>query len=146
MLLQNNTQVTFGLNVKLTFDNGTTKVGSVKEGDYLLLKFLYNGEKLMRACQVTTIQPVQLDTQPISYAASLIVDCSTKFNAERLRISAKDILNIRFVDKDFIDALAPDYEITEDMINKDAIPSTPEKLYQTSGVGVAGVDEARILR
>ena len=100
----------------------------------------------MRACQVTTIQPVQLDTQPISYAASLIVDCSTKFNAERLRISSKDILNIRFVDKDFIDALAPDYEITEDMINKDAIPSTPENLYQTSGVGVAGVDEARILR
>ena len=50
------------------------------------------------------------------------------------------------MDKDFIESIAPEYNITEDMINQDAIPSTPEDPAQTSGVGVAGVDEARILR
>ena len=146
MLLQNNTQVKFELDVKLTFDNGTTKVGTIKEGDYLLLRFLYNGEKLMRACQVTTIQPVQLDTQPISYAASLIVDCSTKFGGERLKVASKDILDIRMVDKDFMDSLEPDFIVTDDMINQPSIPETPKKPFQKPGVEIAGVSSAYIVR
>lgn len=146
MLLQNNTQVIFSLDVKLTFDNGTTKVGILKANDYILLRFKYNGNKLLRACRIVDIQPVILTTQPESYAASLVVDCSTKFSAERVRVASKDILNFRIVDKDFIDSLAPNYEITDDMINQDVIPATPQELYQRPGVGIAGVGEARLLR
>lgn len=146
MLLTNNTQVIFTLDVKLTFDNGTTKRGTVKEGDYLLLKFRYDGQKLYRACKVVYIQPVQLNTQPISYTASIIADCSTKFNAQRLRIAAGDILDIRFVDKDYIESLAPDYIVDEDLIKLDAIPATPEEDFKKPGVGTAGVEEARLLR
>lgn len=146
MLLQNNTQVIFSLKVKLTFDNCTTKVCNVNVGDYLLLRFRYNGNKMLRACRVVAIQPVILDTQPESYAASLIVDCSTKFRAERLKVPSINILNIRVVDKEFVDSLAPDYEVTEDMVNKDALAAIPEELPEIPGVGIAGIGVARIIR
>ena len=45
MLLENNTQVLFAVDVRLTFDNSTTKRTIVEEGDYLLMKFMYNGIK-----------------------------------------------------------------------------------------------------
>lgn len=146
MLIQNNTQLLFSLNVNLTFDNGSTKACKVNPGDYLLLKFRYNGNKLMRACKVVAIQPIILDTQPESYAASLLVDCSAKFNAERLKVASVDILNIRRVDRDFIESLAPDFAVTEEMINADTLPAVPEELYKRPGAGVAGVGEARIIR
>lgn len=146
MLIQNNTQLLFSLYVSLTFDNGSTKDCKVNPGDYLLLKFRYNGNKLYRACKVLGIQPIILNTQPESYAASLLVDCSTKFNAERLKVSSMDILNIRRVDADYIASLAPEFNVTEDMINADATPATPDELYKRPGVEIAGVGEARIIR
>ena len=94
MLLENNTQVLFAVDVRLVFDNSTTKRVVVEEGDLLLMKFMYNGNKLKRACRVVSIDPVILETQPVSYAASLTVDCSTKFGAERLKVASKDILDI----------------------------------------------------
>ena len=54
-LLQNNTQVIFSVNVALTFDDGTTKKDTIEVGDYLLLKFNYDGNKLSRACRVVDI-------------------------------------------------------------------------------------------
>lgn len=146
MLLENNTQVLFAVNVKLTFDNNTKKEVVVEEGDYLLMKFMYNGNKLKRACRVVAINPVVLDTQPVSYTASLIVDCSTKFGAERLKVASKDILDIRMVDKDFMESLEPDFNITDDMINQPSIPETPKKPFQKPGVEIAGVDAAFIIR
>ena len=146
MLLQNNTEVLFSLMVKLTFDTGETKVAQVNVDDYLLLKFNYDGSKYMRACQVADIVPVMLTTQPISYTATLVIDCSTKFQAERLRVATKDILNIKKVSKDYIDSLAPDYVITDDMFDGDYIPATPAEIYMIPGIDVGGVSYARILR
>lgn len=146
MLLENNTQVLFAVDVKLTFDNNIKKEVVVEEGDYLLMKFMYNGNKLKRACRVVAINPVILDTQPVSYTASLTVDCSTKFGAERLKVASKDILDIRMVDKDFMESLEPDFNITDDMINQPSIPETPKKPFQKPGVEIAGVDAAFIIR
>ena len=146
MLLQNNTEVLFSLMVKLTFDTGETKVAQVNVDDYLLLKFNYDGSKYMRACQVADIVPVMLTTQPISYTATMVIDCSTKFQAERLRVATKDILNIKKVSKDYIDSLAPDYVITDDMFDGDYIPATPAETYMIPGIDVGGVSYARILR
>lgn len=145
MLLQNNTQILFSLNIKLSFDTGVTKVGTVEAGDYLLLKFNYDGNKYKKACKIVDIQPIVLSTQPVSYSAILIVDCSGKFSAERLKVASKDILDFRIVTKEFIDSLAPDYEITDDMFDGNATPIVPKEIYKIPGVGVAGVDEARIL-
>lgn len=146
MLIQNNTQIQFSLDVNLEFDNGSTKHVVVKEGDYLLIYFRYNGMKLRRACYVNAIRPIVLDTQPESYAAEFICDCSSKWSAERLRIACKDILNLRKVDKDYIESMAPDYEITDDLLNQDALPPLPEEIYQTSAIGEAGIGYAELLR
>ena len=146
MLLQNSTEVLFSLCVKLTFDTGETKVVTVNTDDYLLLKFNYDGSKYSIACRVVDIVPVMLTTQPISYTATLVVDCSTKFQAERLRVAAKDILNIKKVSKDYVDSLAPEYTITEDMFDGDYIPATPSEIYMIPGINAGGVEFARILR
>ena len=146
MLLQNNTEVLFSLMVKLTFDTGETKVAQVNVDDYLLLKFNYDGSKYTRACQVVDIMPVMLTTQPISYTATLVIDCSTKFQAERLRVATKDILDIKKVSKDYVDSLAPDYNITDDMFDGDYIPATPSATYMIPGISVGGVEYARVLR
>ena len=146
MLLENNTTVLFAVDVRLTFDNSTTKRVVVEEGDYLLMKFMYNGNKLKRACRVVAINPVILETQPVSYAASLMVDCSTKFGAERLKVASKDILDIRMVDKDFMDSLEPDFVVTDDMINQPSIPEAPKKPFQKPGVEIAGVSTACLVR
>lgn len=146
MLLQNNTEVLFSLMVKLTFDTGETKVAQVNVDDYLLLKFNYDGSKYTRACQVVDIMPVMLTTQPVSYTATLVIDCSTKFQAERLRVATKDILDIKKVSKDYVDSLAPDYNITDDMFDGDYIPATPSATYMIPGISVGGVGYARVLR
>ena len=146
MLLQNNTEILFSLMVKLTFDTGETKVAEVNVDDYLLLKFNYDGSKYTRACQVVDIVPVMLSTQPISYSATLVIDCSTKFQAERLRVATKDILDIRKVSKDYVESLAPDYIITEDMFDGDYIPTTPDNIFMILGISAGGVDQARVLR
>ena len=146
MLLQNNTEVLFSLGIKLTFDTGETKVGTVDVGDYLLLKFNYDGSKYSRACHVVDITPVMLTTQPVSYTATIVVDCSTKFQAQRLRVAAKDILDFKKVSADYIESLAPDYVITDDMFEGDALPATPDEVYKISGVSIGGIEEARLLR
>lgn len=146
MLLQNNTEVLFSLMVKLTFDTGETKVAQVNVDDYLLLKFNYDGSKYTRACQVVDIMPVMLTTQPVSYTATLVIDCSTKFQAERLRVATKDILDIKKVSKDYVDSLAPDYNITDDMFDGDYIPATPSATYMIPGISVGGVGYSRVLR
>lgn len=146
MLLQNNTEVLFSLMVKLTFDTGETKVAQVNVDDYLLLKFNYDGSKYTRACQVVDIMPIMLTTQPVSYTATLVIDCSTKFQAERLRVATKDILDIKKVSKDYVDSLAPDYNITDDMFDGDYIPATPSATYMIPGISVGGVGYARVLR
>lgn len=146
MLYQNNSQLKFHIHLDLLFDNGSRKKGTLDIGDYFLMKFRYDGNTLLRAVKIVNITPVILQTDPISYTATLLVDCSTKFSADRLKVAMKDILNFRRVDKDFIDALAPDYKVTEEMVNADAIPCTPEELYMRPGMDTAGMDQARLLR
>ena len=145
-LLQNNTQVIFSVNVALTFDDGTTKKDTIEVGDYLLLKFNYDGNKLSRACRVVDITPIVLNTQPESYAASLVVDCSDKFSGQRLKVACKNILNFRIVTKDYVDSLAPDYIVTDDMLNVDNLEPVPGDLEDKPGVGIAGVGEAMLVR
>ena len=145
-LLQNNTQVIFSVNVALTFDDGTTKKDTIEVVDYLLLKFNYDGNKLSRACRVVDITPIVLNTQPESYAASLVVDCSDKFSGQRLKVACKNILNFRIVTKDYVDSLAPDYIVTDDMLNEDNLEPVPGDLEDKPGVGIAGVGEAMLVR
>lgn len=145
-LLQNNTQVIFSVKVALTFDDGTTKKDTIEVGDYLLLKFNYDGNKLSRACRVVDITPIVLNTQPESYAASLVVDCSDKFSGQRLKVACKNILNFRIVTKDYVDSLAPDYIVTDDMLNEDNLEPVPGDLEDKPGVGIAGVGEAMLVR
>lgn len=145
-LLQNNTQVIFSVNVALTFDDGTTKKDTIEVGDYLLLKFNYDGNKLSRACRAVDITPIVLNTQPESYAASLVVDCSDKFSGQRLKVACKNILNFRIVTKDYVDSLAPDYIVTDDMLNEDNLEPVPGDLEDKPGVGIAGVGEAMLVR
>lgn len=145
-LLQNNTQVIFSVNVALTFDDGATKKDTIEVGDYLLLKFNYDGNKLSRACRVVDITPIVLNTQPESYAASLVVDCSDKFSGQRLKVACKNILNFRIVTKDYVDSLAPDYIVTDDMLNEDNLEPVPGDLEDKPGVGIAGVGEAMLVR
>lgn len=144
-LLQNNTQVIFSVDVALTFDDGTTKRDIIEVGDYLLLKFNYDGNKLAKACRVVDITPVILNTQPESYAASLIVDCSDKFSGQRLKVASKNILNFRIVNEEYIESLAPDYIITDDMLNEDALEPLPDDTEDIPGVGIAGVGEAMLI-
>lgn len=146
MLLENNTQVLFALNVLLSFDDNTTKSVVIEEGDYILMKFMYNGNKLKRAARIVSIDPIILDTEPVSYAATIIIDSSTKFGAERLKVASKDILDIRLVDHDFMIALEPDFNITDEMIAAPSIPETPKEPFQKPGVEIAGVDIAMFIR
>ena len=145
-LLQNNTQVIFSVDIALTFDDGTTKRSTIEVGDYLLLKFNYDGNKMTKACRVVDITPIVLNTQPESYAASLVVDCSDKFNGQRLKVACKNILNLRIVTKDYVDSLAPDYIVTDDMLNEDNLAPVPGDIEDRPGVGIAGVGEALLIR
>ena len=145
-LLQNNTQVIFSVDIALTFDDGTTKRSMIEVGDYLLLKFNYDGNKMTKACRVVDITPIVLNTQPESYAASLVVDCSDKFNGQRLKVACKNILNFRVVTKDYVDSLAPDYIVTDDMLDEDNLTPVPGDMEDRPGVGIAGVGEALLIR
>ena len=145
-LLQNNTQVILSVDIALTFDDGTTKRSTIEVGDYLLLKFNYDGNKMTKACRVVDITPIVLNTQPESYAASLVVDCSDKFNGQRLKVACKNILNYRIVNKDYVDSLAPDYAVTDDMMNEENLSPVPEDLEDKPGVGIAGVGQAMLIR
>lgn len=146
MLLENNTKVLFALDVILSFDDSTTKRTIIEEGDYILAKFMYNGNKLKRAARIVSIDPIILSTEPVSYAATLMLDCSTKFGAERIKVASKDILDMRLVDHDFMLSLEPDFEITDDMISQPSIPETPKEPFQRPGVEVAAVDIAGLIR
>lgn len=146
MLIQNNTIVNFSVDIVLTFDDSTTKRGTIEVGDYLLLKFNYDGNKLTKACRVVDITPIILNTQPESYTASIVVDCSDKFNGSRLKVACKNILNFRIVNKDFIDSLAPDYVVTDSMLEEDDLEPVPEDIEDRPGVGIAGVGEAMLVR
>lgn len=146
MLLENNTQVLFALNVLLSFDDSTTKSVVIEEGDLILMKFMYNGNKLKRAARIVSLDPIILDTEPVSYAATITIDSSTKFGAERLKVASKDILDIRLVDHDFMLSLEPDFMITDEMIAAPSIPETPKKPFQKPGVEIAGVDAAMFIR
>lgn len=146
MLIENNTQVLFAVEVKLVFDSGKKKDVVVEEGDYLIMQFMYNGNKLRRACRVIGIQPVILETQPVSYAASLIIDASEKFGAQRLRVASKDILDIRVVDEDFMKSLEPDFIISDEIMDGEDLVPTPKKPFQKPGVNIAGVDIAYVVR
>jgi len=145
-LLQNTTQVIFSVEVTLTFDDGTTKKDTINVGDYVLMKFMYDGNKFTKACRVVDITPIVLNTQPESYAASLVVDCSDKFSGQRLKVACKNILNFRVVNKDYVDSLAPDYVVTDEMLNEDALEPVPEDTEDIPGVGIAGVGEAMLIR
>lgn len=146
MLLQNNSQLLFSVDIRLLFDDGSTKSGVFNVNDYLLLKFNYNGNKLLKACKLLDIRPVVMNTQPESYSSKLVIDCSDKFAAKRLIIPTKDILNFRIVNKDFIDSLAPDYKVTEDMFKGDMLAPVPEEKYKRPGVNIGGVGQARFIR
>lgn len=146
MVIQNHTELDFTLEVRLTFDDATTKVAKIKEEDYLLLYFRYNGSKIMRACRVVKLIPVELETDPVSWGCSLLIDCATKFSSNRLKVSSKDILNIRVVSKDFIESLAPDYLVTEEMLRDGELAAVPEEIYRIPGVHIAGVDQAQYIR
>ena len=146
MLLVNNTEIQFTLHVHLEFDTGATKDVTINAGDYILIKFKYDGMTMYRACRVVDIQPIVLQTQPVSYASQFMIDCSTKFAAERLRVASKDILNVRIVNKDYIDSLAPDYVVTEGMVSQGALEPVPEEEYARPGVGIMGIGEARLIR
>lgn len=146
MLLQNTSQLLFSVEIRLLFDNGSTKNGIFNVNDYLLLKFNYNGNKLLKACKLVDIRPVIMNTQPESYTSKLIIDCSDKFSANRLIIPIKDILNFRIVNKDFIKSLAPDYKVTEDMFNGGTLTPIPDEKYKRPGVNIGGVGQMRIIR
>ena len=92
------------------------------------------------------ITPIVLNTQPESYAASLVVDCSDKFSGQRLKVACKNILNFRIVTKDYVDSLAPDYIVTDDMLNEGNLEPVPGDLEDKPGVGIAGVGEAMLVR
>ena len=140
-LLQNNTQVIFSVDIALTFDDGTTKRNMIEVGDYLLLKFNYDGNKMTKACRVVDITPIVLNTQPESYAASLVVDCSDKFNGQRLKVACKNILNFRVVTKDYVDSLAPDYIVTDDMLDEDNLTPVPGDMEDVLAISFTGMSK-----
>jgi hypothetical protein len=144
MLVSNTTSVLFGVDVNLKFDDGSTKECIVEEGDYLLLYFNYNGNKLRRACRVVDIKVAMYNTSPVSYSSTLTLDCSSTYGAERLKVSAADILNIRLVTKEYCESLAPHYNITDTMINQPNMELTEDTVFKTAGVGVAAVGLASV--
>lgn len=115
----------YAVEIDLTFSSGEVKKNIVQEGDYVLFCFLYNGQIYRKACRVIKIYFYELGTNPISYVASMVVDCYNKKGNVRLKIATKNILNMLLVNKAYIDALKPDYIVTDDHINGIIKPGDP---------------------
>lgn len=127
MLLKHDMQINWSLNIHLYFDDETEKSVEIKPEMYLLLKFRRNGNIYNKAGRVEMVNPVMLDTQPISYTGSIIMDFAGRFRSSNIRIPAKDILDIRVVSKAQIENLIHNYEITDNLFNPSVvIPDIPQ--------------------
>ena len=81
MLLTQTVEMLWDMKLTLTFDDGSIKEAVIKDGMYLLLKFRRNENTYIRAGRVIHVQPVLLDTQPISFTGLLVMDFSGKYKA-----------------------------------------------------------------
>lgn len=148
MLISQDIQLYWQLGLQLHFDDGSTKSGIIKDNDYLYVKFRRNNNTYIKAGRVVAVNPVMLDTQPVSFTGSLIMDFSGQFKASQVRLPAKDILDFRVVTKEQVDSLAPDYIVTEDMLNEDITPDPPAPPVEVEptvgGIDKAGIDTAKV--
>lgn len=146
MVLEQSVQMLWEMKLRLAFDNNTSKEAIIKEGMYLFLKFRRNENTYNRLGRVIDVQPVLLDTQPISFTGCLEMDFSGKYKASRIKIGGHDILNFRIVTQSQIDALGPDFVITDDMFEEDTVlPSIPDDISASNGVDFGGVDLAKVM-
>lgn len=143
LLIKNNHQMHWTLDLSLEFDDGTSKSTTLDSDMYILIKFRRNDNTYIRAGRIVEVSPVMLDTQPVSFTGSIIVDFSGSYNASRIAIPACDILNIRVCSKSQLETFAPTYKIEEKMFDESyIIPSNT--MLGGFGVGLSGVEIAKV--
>lgn len=120
-----NVRLLYAVEIDLTFSDGQVKKNILQEGDYILACFRYNGQIYRKACKIIRIEFFDLNTEPASYVASLVVDCYNKKGVIRIKIASKNIINLLLVNKAYVDALKPDYIVTDDHINGILKPGDP---------------------
>ena len=146
MVLEQNVQMLWNMKLNIKFDNDTSKETIIEEGMYLLVKFRRNGNTYSRAGRVINVQPVLLETQPVSFTGCLEMDFSGKYRASRIRIGGHDILNFRVVTQAQIENLGPDYVITDDMFEETTVlPALPDETEEGNGVDLAGLDASKVM-
>ena len=146
MVLEQNVQMLWNMKLNIKFDNDTSKETIIEEGMYLLVKFRRNGNTYSRAGRVINVQPVLLETQPVSFTGCLEMDFSGKYRASRIRIGGHDILNFRVVTQAQIENLGPDYVITDDMFEETTVlPALPDETEEGNGVDLAGPDASKVM-
>lgn len=143
LLVNSKQQLHWKLDVEFTFEDNVTKNVTLDSDLYVMLKFRRNDNLYYRAGRIVEVVPVMLDTQPVSFTGSIIVDFSGQYNASRITIAACDILDCRICSKGQIEALAPNYRVEEKMFD-DSYRLPNVTTIGGSGVGSSGVGEAAV--
>ena len=149
MLLRSESRLDWVLHLNLVFDDDTTKEATIQPGQYLLLKFRRDNTKFNRAGMVKKIEPVVVsDKVPMIFDSCIVMDFSAKYSASRVRIKTGDILDFRVVTQEEIQALAPDYIITDEMFDDTFIIPNDIKcnMNSSNGVGCAGCQNSQVLQ
>ena len=131
MLLKKESTLIFSLHLKLTFDDATITELDIKSDDYIIAKFLYAGGRRLAVAKVLALDPIfDADSGVTTYvSSSLVLDLAKSFSSERLNLDIRDILNAKIVTEEYVNTLAPDYIVTEDMLLPDTEePSTIEEV------------------
>lgn len=143
LLVKSEQQLHWKLDINFTFEDNVTKSVTFDKGLYALLKFRRNDNVYYRVGKILDVEPVMLDTQPVSFTGAILVDFSGPYNASRIRIAACDILDARICSKGQVESLAPTYKVDEKMF--DSSYKMPNVLVVGgSGIGLAGVEEAAV--
>ena len=126
MLLRSETNTHFYAELSLFFDDSTQKTVSLNEGDFVIIKIRYDGDKLLGVAKIIQVMPILNTSTGHTFCVDckLVLDLARQFDSSRITISTSDVLDIKAITKEAAMDLynaGEDLVITDEMFKPDPV-------------------------
>lgn len=119
MLLQSTTKLICSIELTLLFDDNVEKTIKISGGEYALIKFRHNGNKLKKVVKIKSIKPQFSWHTGECIGCILRLDLADQFNSNSISIKTDRILDIKIISETAANELLKVEEITDEMFNPD---------------------------
>lgn len=119
MLLQSTTKFICSIELTLLFDDNVEKTIKISGGEYALIKFRHNGNKLKKVVKIKSIKPQFSWHTGECIGCILRLDLADQFNSNSISIKTDRILDIKIISETAANELLKVEEITDEMFNPD---------------------------